>query len=318
MATLPLYTPDPVHPDGSHTVFAPGGYERWRFDAESADGSVRFIASFSLGWFDHPDYAQYRRRYDRYLRRPTRRPPPVPAEYPCVSWGVYAHGRRLERVVQPCEPNHFRSSADRLELSAGSSGALADDDGTIRLRLEDPPGSARSELVFRPIFQRKPVQVHQSPYHQWIIADALYEVEGILRVHSSSGATSFSGRGFHDHVFGAAPVGGPGERWICGRVLEEGRLTAVGAGTLRPREEGAAGWCFEAEASGSRLKPADATLPALASPAIATFTPSGLELSNPSALERYGSGVQMLECDAWLPRAGGLVRRTALCECGGY
>src|SRR5579884_2618696 len=90
MTILPLVAAPPADPDAWHRVAAPGGYECWHFDAEDATGEVRLVACF---WEGYPFHPQYVRRFENYLRHPTRNPPPQPREYPCVQFAIYERGR---------------------------------------------------------------------------------------------------------------------------------------------------------------------------------------------------------------------------------
>ena len=72
MPTVPMYIQHPQATDASHGVFAPGGYEWWHFDAEDEKGEVRIAIDFYDGY---PFEGEYISRYERYLRRPTRREP---------------------------------------------------------------------------------------------------------------------------------------------------------------------------------------------------------------------------------------------------
>jgi hypothetical protein len=106
MPTLPLYTPADV-PDASHRVLAPGGYETWHFDAESATGDVRLVAVLGAG---SPLDAAYLRRYLQYRRRPTRRPPPVPPDFPFAHFAVYEGERPVAQFPLGAAPVEFAAS----------------------------------------------------------------------------------------------------------------------------------------------------------------------------------------------------------------
>src|ERR1700679_4169113 len=86
MATLRLFDPSPAHPDGSHHMAAPGGYESWRFYAHDPSQNLRLVFGFHHGYCLHPDYV---RRFTTYRLRPTRHAPPVPAFYPCWTVSIY-------------------------------------------------------------------------------------------------------------------------------------------------------------------------------------------------------------------------------------
>src|SRR3954469_7792109 len=184
MPTLPLYTPNTAHPDASHAVIAPGGYERWSFDAESAAGDLRVVAVFSQGTADHPDHATYLRRYRHYRLRPTRRRPPVPAEWSAVSLAVYAPGTEATQFVRACAPGEFRAAPGALDVSAGPDRVGTQPDGSLRLRLD----AWGAELTLRPLWSHRPREVdlfprpHAQGRHLWVVAAPCCAVEGSLRI----------------------------------------------------------------------------------------------------------------------------------------
>src|SRR4051812_36141272 len=85
MPTLPLFT-RPQNPNDSHHLQAPGGFERWHFDAEDSSGNRRLVIDFFEGFPFHPAYLW---RYQRYLRWPTRFVPLTPPEFPAVSFTLF-------------------------------------------------------------------------------------------------------------------------------------------------------------------------------------------------------------------------------------
>lgn len=270
MPTLPLYTVNPPHPLASRHVLAPGGYERWWFDAESEDGSLRVIATFSRGFVDHPDYGTYLRRYKRFLAGPTRRPPPLAAEYPWLSVGVYENGRRL------CEDaGVWRGDTDSF---------AAQPDGSVLLRLARQ--RLQAELLFRPTGTAESRDVAllerasgalDSPWsgeHRWAATGLSCEVEGKLNDRP------IRGLGYHDHRFGTAPVAYAAGFWFRGRVLREGHALAfcvahrVDRELVRGVESTEAGVRHVEGARGFRRPASD----------VIHLEPLGLKLSRPEAL----------------------------------
>ncbi len=90
--------------------------------------------------------------------------------------------------------------------------------------------------MFRPILPHQPGEriflsrALSGADHHWVIADPLCSVEGSIRIGSRSdaGATdrqiAFTGRGYHDHNYGTAPIGPGLKRWFWGRVLFDDRM----------------------------------------------------------------------------------------------
>ena len=268
MPTLPLYTVPP-HPDAWHRVTAPGGYERWHFDAEDPAGRVRLVAVFAQGGYFQTDYL---RRYARYRRRPTRHRPPVPGEYPWASFAVYEDGRPLGCWRSRHRPGEFSASAERPEVRIGPSAFGPGDGGSLRLRLAG--GRLSADLRVRPQWGGPP---HERPLlsgrrsaatHQWVLADPLCDVEGVIRIgggdasraalQDSAGQGSaereipFAGLGYHDHHYGTAPLG-LALRWrVWGRILGGGRALAFHVAHPRDPESGDDAQLITADATGVR------------------------------------------------------------------
>ena len=245
MPTLPLYTPNDVA-DASHRVVAPGGYESWRFDAESSSGDVRLVAEMGEG---DPYSAEYFRRYLRYRRRPTRTPPPLPSEYPYAHFGVYQGQRLLGQFKAQFPPDQFSASAQRPDVRLGANEFTLEPDGGLSLRLRgvpvsrtwrgdrsDPGACASAQLTFRPVLPHAPREVSPpvpgagADEHRWVVANPLCEVAGTVFLTAAPDANGrggreidFRGRGYHDHVYGTGPLGNTFRRWMRGRVLAAGQ-----------------------------------------------------------------------------------------------
>src|SRR5688572_20449404 len=121
------------HPWAWHQVFAPGGYEWWHFDAVSDDGATLVVAEFFDG---DPFDADYRRRYERFVRQPTRRAPPLPPEYRGVSLAVYREGKRIGGFHRRAPGVDFEASGERPFMRMGASMFEGDAAGGCRLELE--------------------------------------------------------------------------------------------------------------------------------------------------------------------------------------
>jgi hypothetical protein len=251
MPVLPLFD-TPADPNASHRVTAPGGYERWHFDAEDESGRLRFVAAFHAGPGFH---AEYLRRYRRYRRRPTRVPPPQPHEYPCVAFSVYEGGQVLGDFATLYRQEEFSASQDRPLVRVGPNTFAREPDGTLRLELRQ---GLSADLFFHPLFQHAPLQRRLvSPgatagEHHWVVAAPLCRVEGTIR--SGTGATgarelSFVGRGYHDHHYGTAPAGAD---WARGRVLADERVLAFHVAPSPSPAAADAALAVEGDAAGLR------------------------------------------------------------------
>ena len=221
MPTLRLYDPNPAHPNASHRVTAPGGYERWYFDADDGAQDVQVVATFALGGDSNADYL---RSYDRYRRRPTRFPPPVPSEYPSVSLDVYERGRPVAKFAERVPPTQFSASAERLDVKAAEHCAAEQSDESIRVL------AGGAELSFRPLLPLPPQEClllkrrDPTAVHKWIIAAPLCAVEGTVRLDGGR-AIRLAGRGYHDHQYGTAPLADAMRWFIRGRKLSSDRAT---------------------------------------------------------------------------------------------
>lgn len=251
MPTLPLMTPSP-HADAPRRIAAPGGYEAWRFDASSDDGKLHLIAALHFGHAFNP---QYLRRYARYRRRPTRVPPPVPAEYCAVTFALLEKGRPALRFVEAARAtlDDFNATGDGRSVRLGASHLSRGGDGVLRVSLRGTyhDRTISANLAFRPQIDANcdvdlaPAPAPTAPstttananangnagMHGWVIVSPLCDVDGeISVVAAESGGpprvTPFAGVGSHDHCFGTRPMGELGDRWLLGRALFEDRAIA--------------------------------------------------------------------------------------------
>jgi carotenoid 1,2-hydratase len=238
--TLPLFTPPDARPaeggasssssaspDAGHRVIAPGGYEWWHFEADDPAGRVRVVATLYDGCPFHPGYL---RAHARYLRRPTRVAPAVPAQYPCADVAVYADDRPVARRVTQYPPGSFQASGERPEVRVGPHALHPEAGGGLRLNL---PTTA--DLSFRAIppsaaGERRVVSRELAGAdHYWVLSSAGYQVEGtvVLPSGSAGGGTrevAFRGRGYHDHQYGTGPFGPRLRRWVRGYAFVRGDL----------------------------------------------------------------------------------------------
>ena len=312
MPTIPLYTPNPAHPDASHSVLAPGGYERWYFDAESNDGRLLLVAIFAQGSPDHPDHPQYLRQHAAYLRRPTRRRPPVPADFACVSFALYDRTRPVVQYVRPVPRDSFHAPGDRLELMAPPDSITTEAGGFVRLRV----GGA--DLLFRPSSHdppRKTIPLGPPPvwpHHRTALLQPYASVEGTVGVNGGK-PLEFLGRGFHDHHFGDRPmchwlrcrvVGG--ERAVVFSAVEADR---IGRGPLRRAFD--ARWT-QVDAGGAAECVAQVLFDAARYPATLEV-PGRLTLDRPAVLGRSGL-VDRIVFEVSGPATWASGRHVALCE----
>jgi hypothetical protein len=322
MATLALFN-RPADPNASHDVLAPGGFERWHFDAEDGDGRRRIVIDFFEGF---PFYPAYLRRYHRYLRNPTRLAPPVPADYRSVSLSVFEDAQITARLFH-------------LGRDYGANSFSVEAGGALRLQLRGAPWMATSsgpaqldqqtlsaEFVFQPIESLRSVTESVDPlaevseYSQYQVSQGACEVSGQLHVYGQGAELApidirLRGGGFFDHFFGLAPMSECIRRVMYGRVILANRVLVL---EVIQEEEPPAmtqGELLQIDASGERSLDAGemnidwrATPLRVGAPPRVTFA-DYLDLSNPRVLDANAVSAIVLY-DA---TAGG-EKGTALCE----
>ncbi len=299
MPTLPLYDSDAL-PEAWHRVISPGGYEWWHFYAHDERADVRVIIDFFQGDPFDPEYV---RRYLRYRKRPTRRPPPQPHDYPCVCCAVY-EGARLTASWTRRFPAHAFCASDRLEVRIGDNYFRREGDCLV-VHVSD--GSAKKVfsggISFAPTVRPA---AHEAAFlsdalggslHRWTIADGVCEVTGEIR---AAGRTlMLQGRGHHDSRYGTAPLGMGLSSWMHGKIFHAG--TVLSFCVARSADESAApeAHLFRTDAEGTRELHGEARVGWNRSggPASAVDSLSfgnDLELSNPRMLERCGASTRLL------------------------
>jgi hypothetical protein len=314
MPTLPLYTPNPAHPNASHAVLAPGGYERWYFDAESADGKVVVVIVFAIGSPDHPDYSEYLKRHGRYLRGPTRNRPPVPGEFPSVSIAVHEEGRTVSHVVRAVAPGSFKASPDRPGLAVEDDAVICEPDGGFRLR------AGGVDLAFRPLLSHAPRDLARPSRpdgplrHHWLLVHPSCAVEGVVRVEGGR-AIGFAGRGYHDYAFGTEPMG----EWVRGRMFGDDRVIVfhstwcAGRSGAGPRHRSALVLRAEVQSDGVRETETFIKFEAARYPARISFEQDGQALERQRILESSASVDRAIYASSAVEPTSS-AGRSALCE----
>jgi hypothetical protein len=224
MTTIPLYSTG-GHPDASHHITSPGGYEWWYFDAEDVQHERQFVAVLYDGCPFRPDYV---RAYARYRRRPTRVPPPLPREHPCLYFALFEKGRIVHEHFTEYPADALVARHDRPEVALAQN-SFSTEGSKLKLDLRHVAttgaGQVQAEFRFEPRLacapqerQLFPARAHdRSPEHIWIIANPLCDVTGTIRC--ADRAIEFRGLGYHDHHFGTATPATALRSWFRGRVL---------------------------------------------------------------------------------------------------
>jgi hypothetical protein len=238
--------------DAWHHVTAPGGYEQWQCDAESLDGRLRVVAVLGAGFaFD----GDYRRRYARYRRSPTKHRPPTAGEYPVAHAVLYEDGRVVARSVARFAPEAFAAAADRLDVRVGPNRLWREADGTLRLALAGRGAVGRAGVppadAAGPDGADHPVPTARRGRAPVGAADPLCDVNGTVVVvgrrgdggrraqrprrgsgrtgrrqqtqtRDAAAASTSSAAGITDHQYGTAPIDHRLAWRIWGRVIDIG------------------------------------------------------------------------------------------------
>jgi hypothetical protein len=182
MPTIPLYSPA-TRPLGSHNVISPGGYEWWQFQAADAGGERGVEIDIFHG---NPFDASYLAAYARYRRRPTRNPPPQPAQYPFVR-------------LRLCRRRRPTVTLDAKRLPTGfSPNELLQPDESVRL-------SCLVTNLFTVSLQFKPkttLSVRSSDSAVNLACD----VEGSVTLSDGEQIAELSGEGRIIQTFGTEPI----------------------------------------------------------------------------------------------------------------
>lgn len=231
-----------LHPDAWHEVRAPGGYEWWYFDAEDPQTDTQIVAIFLEGFIFHPGYLRHHARFER---RPTKRAPALPGDYPCAYLVVYRNGRILHQFMTQYRPDQFSASRERPSVSIGPNTMRVNERGGYVLELSGAPWKLTgrgpktmhdqvldASLTFAPTINNAPIErvflsrAMTGAEHHWVIARPMCHVEGTIRLRTGEAELdriAFTGEGYHDHNYGTAPIGPGLRRWIWGRAMIDGR-----------------------------------------------------------------------------------------------
>lgn len=233
MTTVPLYS-SPIGLNASHGVFAPGGYERWYFEAEDVYRDVRIVAALYSGYPFHPEYL---RRYERYLRHPTRIPPPVPADYPVACFAVYRSKDLLAHFIMQYPSGAMRATDGAAGVQIGPNQFVGGAASQLTLSgITSKKGGIWAELhagrmlggIFNLTSSGSDNSFEERTYispeisgatHRWIVTNPLCQVTGTIRCAGET--IEFAGRGYHDQSYGTAAIGDGVKYWMSGQVLFE-------------------------------------------------------------------------------------------------
>ncbi len=158
MPLVPLYDEN-VRSGASHRVRAPGGYETWRIVAYDAKQDLLLYAAVHEGFQSDPLYIK---AYRKYLRNPTRRPPPVPQDSRYEEVSVYQRGKRLAHSLRGISCSSVPISSAQ-QLDAGGSTLSFD---------AKPPASSIDASTF-------------NSSHHWSLQDPLGSLRGRLALGSA-------------------------------------------------------------------------------------------------------------------------------------
>jgi hypothetical protein len=196
VATLPLFDPLALA-DAAHRVRAPGGYELWRFIVRDSTGDTWVIATFQLGFACRA----YIRRYFAFRRRPTRRAPPLPSEYPAVTIWICANGRVTASTAR-FDPTDFFADGNRIRIGAHEFTRQAN--GAIHLQTNCLDMRLHPRFACAPVQHALSGSAEAGSTHQWLLGDGVCQVNGTIRL--DAGSAALVGTGIHDQQFGSTPM----------------------------------------------------------------------------------------------------------------
>ncbi|HTL30720.1 MAG TPA: hypothetical protein VL282_15930 [Tepidisphaeraceae bacterium] len=246
MPTLELFT-CPSNASASHAVRAPGGYEWWHFIAEDPASDRRIVVSFFDGFPFHPGYVGC---YQGYVSHSTRCRPPVPAEFPAVQFAFYEQDRVVARFLCAPSARELVATENSTELLIGQSRMKVDSSGAISLEIRGTPWSSgtwgprrgeqrtlSAEVTFTPRWSvSSPEQSFGSEAgaagkQHWLVTHPACDVRGAVHVYGQDERPpidmEFSGRGYHDHYFGTAPLAGEMNRWMSATLFDDESTTVL-------------------------------------------------------------------------------------------
>jgi carotenoid 1,2-hydratase len=255
--------------DASHAVRAPGGYEWWYFDAEDEATDTQIVAIFLHGFIFHPGYL---RDYARYVRRPTKRLPPLPDDYACMYLCVYRGGKILTQSMTQFRADQYAAARDAVNVQLGPN-TLSRQGDALKLTIANTPWKLtgrgpqllddqllKAELTFTPTLPHPPQERRflsrqmTGADHHWVIANPLCDVSGAIAIESTTGVAgetiSFTGRGYHDHNYGTAPLGPGLSRWFWGRAMVGDRVVTFHYAVPRDQSLFAESHLVSADAAG--------------------------------------------------------------------
>lgn len=307
MASLPLYDSS-AHPDGWHNVRAPGGYEWWYFDAEDPSTDTQVVIIFMQGFIFHPGYL---RAFDRFIKHPTKHPPPTAGDYPCVYACVYRGGKIWKQFFTQYRREDFSAARDGVDVSIGMNRLSVSESGEFQIDVAGSPWhltargpvtdvdvSMRVRLTFAPSHRHTVERSFLSREmtgadHLWTIAAPRCEVRGEIDVGDST-KVAISGRGYHDHNYGTAPIRQGLHRWIWGRAMFDDRVLTFHHAEPKDRQLPLETHLVEVSDAGARdlaVEQVAADWSAACKPAMMLRYPrflrlgSELELSNPRVID---------------------------------
>ncbi|HWP40870.1 MAG TPA: hypothetical protein VNL70_08085 [Tepidisphaeraceae bacterium] len=304
MPTIPLYNPAAA-PHAWHDVRCPGGYESWHFDADDAANDRQIIVGFFDGMPLHP---KYRRACVRYLRRPTRIPPPLPGDYRFVGIWVCQHGRIVCQSLRHFPHSQFAADSTGIQVCIGPNSIQQVAD-TIRLTVSD--AQIQAELQFVPRIRVRPLELSVgSPEHRWVIVAPLCDVRGTVRCGGRD--IDFSGTGYHDHRYATAPINAAARRILRGRATFDDATIAFDLGDaddVRVIRADAAGAAEVSASAALEVQQHRRTWLGHRYPA-RLRSRGGLELSNPRLIDMSWRQLRLVYEAAMPDRRGG----RAICQ----
>lgn len=199
-----------VYPANVHAwqgLFAPGGYEWWRWDARDPASDRRIIVTFFDG---DPFDPAYQRAYTRYRRYRTRVTPPFPRDCRGVRVAIHRDGHIEHQTTVRSSATALLATEDPTHITLGPGSLEIQPNGAIDLRLDHADTLPPVHLTFHPPHPFPVPPPAAIARHQWVASPYQYTVTGNIAENA------FDGTGVWEHAWGALPLGPDLRRWMQG------------------------------------------------------------------------------------------------------
>ncbi len=212
-----------------HDMQKPGAYEWWYFDAEEKTSGYSVVLIWFAGFPFSPYYTNHYEQWKNNISPDQ----PLPSNYSGFSFQLYKHGNEIINFIREGGQELFESSHStigvRFERNLFSYNALRDEYSLdINFSFPARHKTVKATLLFksgrRISYEKKDANNEGNvPLHQWLLSVPKADVDGLIEVIDQTTGNvhqiPFTGKGYHDHNFGAVPMQEYIARWYWGRAF---------------------------------------------------------------------------------------------------